>query len=64
MRIKNEERLGCLVAAGGIIWAIRLAGQDMSTLWNFNVTRPGPLEICALGILMWLHGKWRGSLKV
>jgi len=64
MRIKNEERLGCLVAAVGIIWAVRLAGQDMSTLWNFNVTRPGPLEICALGILMWLHGKWRRSLKV
>ncbi len=64
MRIKNEERLGSLVAAGGIVWAARVASQDMNTLWNFSITQPGPLEICALGILMWLHAKWRGSIKV
>jgi hypothetical protein len=36
----------------------------VNTLWNFSVTQPGPLEICALGILMWLHAKWRRSLKI
>lgn len=64
MRIKNEERLGSLVAAGGIIWAARVATQNVSTLWNFSIAQPGPLEICALGILMWLHAKWRRSVKV
>jgi hypothetical protein len=64
MRIKNEERLGSLTAAGGIIWGMWVATQNVSTLWNFNVTQPGPLEICALGILMWLHAKWRKSIKI
>jgi hypothetical protein len=64
MRIKNEERLGSLAAAGGIIWAIWVATQNVSTLWSFSITQPGPLEICALGILMWLHAKWRRSLKI
>jgi hypothetical protein len=63
MRIKNEERLGSLTA-GGIIWGIAVATKNVSTLWNFSVTQPGPLEICALGILMWLHAKWRRSIKI
>lgn len=64
MRIKNQERLGSLVAAGGIVWAARAATQNVSTLWSFSITQPGPLEICALGILMWLHAKYRRSVKV
>lgn len=64
MRIKNEERLGSLVAAGGIIWGVRVATQHMSTLWNFSISQPGPVEICGLGILLWLHAKWRRSIKV
>jgi hypothetical protein len=64
MRINYQERVGSLVAAGGIIWAAQVASQDVSTLWNFSVTQPGPLEVCALGILTWLHAKWRRSVKV
>jgi hypothetical protein len=64
MRIKNEERLGSLVAAGGVVWAARVATQGMSTLWNFSITQPGPLEISAIGILIWLHAKWRRSIKI
>jgi hypothetical protein len=64
MRIKSEERLGSLAAAGGIVWAAWVATQNVSTLWSFSITQPGPLEVCALGILMWLHAKWRRSLKI
>lgn len=64
MRIKNEERVGSLVAAGGIVWGVYVATQNMRTLWNFSITQPGPLEVCAVGILLWLHAKWRRSLKV
>lgn len=63
MRINYQERVGSLVAAGGIIWAAQVASQDVSTLWNFSVTQPGPLEVCALGILMWLHARWRASVQ-
>jgi hypothetical protein len=64
MRIKSEELLGSLVAAGGIIWGVRVAIQDMSTLWNLSIRQPGPLEVCSVGILLWLHAKWRRSVKV
>jgi len=36
----------------------------MSSLWDFSITQPGPLEVCALGIMVWLHAKWRRSIKV
>jgi hypothetical protein len=64
MRIRNEERLGSLLAAGGVVWAARVATQGLSTVWKFSVTQPGPLEVAALGILVWLHAKWRRSIKV
>lgn len=64
MRINFEERAGSLLAAGGIVWAARVATQNMSSLWDFSITQPGPLEVCALGIMVWLHAKWRRSIKV
>jgi hypothetical protein len=26
--------------------------------------KSGPLEVCAIGILIWLHGKWRRATSV
>ena len=61
--IRREERFGSLVASGGIIWGIYMATQNYDSLWHFDISKPGPLEVCALGILAWLHAKWRRSLK-
>lgn len=61
--IRREERFGSLVAAAGIIWGIYMATQNYESLWHFDISKPGPLEVCALGILAWLHAKWRRSLK-
>ena len=63
LTIQREERFGSLVAAGGIIWGVYIATQDYASLWRFDLLSPGPLEVCALGILAWLHAKWRRSLK-
>lgn len=55
-----EERIGSLVASGGIIWAAWVffrGNTGLDAVWQ---TR-GPLEICAIGILVWLHAKWRKS---
>lgn len=60
---RGEERFGSLIAAGGVIWGVYVATQDYASLWHIDFMRPGPLEICALGILAWLHAKWRRSLK-
>jgi hypothetical protein len=62
--IRREERFGSLVAAAGVIWAVYFGTQDYAGLWHLQLNPPGPLEICALGILAWLHAKWRRSLKV
>lgn len=63
LSIHGEERFGSLIAAAGVIWGVYVATQDYASLWRFDVMRPGPLEVCALGILAWLHAKWRRSLK-
>lgn len=62
--IRHEELLGSLIAAGGTIWAVYVATVDYASLWRMQIMPPGPVEVCALGILCWLHGKWRRSIRV
>ena len=64
LRIRTEERLGSLISAGGVVWAVNEATKGLADLWKFSVLPPGPLEVCAIGILIWLHAKWRRSLKI
>ena len=64
LRIQTEERLGSLIAAGGLIWTVRVGTQDLASLWQLTVAPPSPLEICAIGILLWLHAKWRRSVTL
>ena len=62
--IRAEERLGSLIAAGGTVWAVYVATVSYADLWRMQIMPPGPVEVCALGILCWLHAKWRRSMKV
>ncbi len=62
--ISTEERVGSLLAAGGMIWATYVATVDYASLWHMQILPPGPMEVCALGVLVWLHAKWRRSTKV
>ncbi len=59
-------RIGSLVAAGGLIWAVKLATDNFTGIDSFSFVRlpAGPLEVCALGILIWLHAKWRRSIRI
>jgi hypothetical protein len=61
--IRREERLGSLMAAAGMIWTVYVATHNYTNLWRLQFSPPGPLETAALGILIWLHAKWRRSLK-
>ena len=62
--IRTEERIGRLLAGAGIIWTAYAAGVDFARLWRFQILPPGPLEVCAIGILVWLHAKWRCAIKL
>jgi hypothetical protein len=61
VRIHSEERLGSLVAAGGIIWAVQASVSHLRELSTLILPQ-GPLEVCAVGILIWIHAKWRRSV--
>lgn len=61
--IRAEERIASLIAAGGTVWAVYVATVDYANLWRMSIMPPGPVEVCALGILLWLHAKWRRSIQ-
>ena len=58
-----EARLASLVSAGGVIWTANVATKNFTSFDNI-VLPSGPLELCAIGVLIWLHAKWRASVKV
>jgi hypothetical protein len=62
-RIKTEERLGSLISSAGLMWGTQVLTVDIHDLDSLMKT-PGPLEVCAIGILIWLHAKWRRSVLV
>jgi hypothetical protein len=64
LRIQAEERLGSLIAASGVVWGVHEATKGLADIWRFTISPPGPLGVCAIGILIWLHAKWRRSVKV
>lgn len=63
LSIRGEERFGSLVAAAGTLWTVYVVTVDYNSLWTLRIMPPGPVEIVALGVLVWLHAKWRRSLK-
>jgi len=56
-----QAQLGSVIAAGGIVWIVAIASQQGGV--TGIVLPSGPLEVCAFGILIWLHAKWRGSVR-
>jgi len=62
MVIHGEEQIASLIAAAGVIWAVRVTATSMLPAFATELT-VGPIETCAIGILIWLHAKWRGSMR-
>jgi len=64
LTISTEVRLASLITAGGMIWGAYAATVHFTGVVSMDLIPPGPIEVCALGILIWLHAKWRHSTKV
>jgi len=62
--LRAEERLGSLIAGGGLIWTAQALTSGYVGIERIGILPPGPLEVCAIGILVWLHAKWRRSTRV
>ncbi len=58
-----EERIASIVAGSGLIWSAHVVTSRPGALSHLAVWPAGPLELCAVGILIWMHAKWRRSLK-
>jgi hypothetical protein len=64
LSVRAEEIVASLIAAAGGIWAVYVATVDYNNLWRLQIMPPGPVEVCVLGVLAWLHAKWRRSAKM
>ena len=63
MEVIWEERIASLVAAGGMIWFVRLSTQNFTALDNLTLPK-NAMYVVALGVVLWLHAKWRRSTNV
>jgi hypothetical protein len=58
-----EARIGSLVAAGGVIWAVHIGTLHYTGAANVHVPAD-PLLVCSVGIVLWLHAKWRNTVTL
>ena len=61
--IRAEQRIGTLIAGCGVIWTAHVAMVDYASLWQLRLLPPGPVEVCTIGFLIWLHAKWRRAKR-
>lgn len=62
--MKLEERLGATIAGAGLCWATSVIVHQFAAISRMGLWPPGPLELCAAGVLIWMHAKWRRSVKL
>jgi hypothetical protein len=56
-----EAQLGSVIAAGSVVWIVAIASKQLG---GAGIQLPtGPIEVGVVGILIWLHAKWRGSVR-
>ena len=46
-----------------MIWGAHVSTNNFTNLNALFPLPSGPMEICAVGILIWLHAKWRLSVR-
>ena len=66
MKVYWLERLGSTVAGGGIVYAVYIATKDanlddlfLNASLHRILSESGPMEACAMGIVIWIYAKWR-----
>jgi hypothetical protein len=60
--VQTETRVGSLIAAAGLMMAAKTGTMQIPSMANFSFP-PGPLELCGIGMLVWLHAKWRRASR-
>ena len=57
----REQSLGALLAVCGVVWFAEDATRSSPSPVSGLVT---PLQVCAVGMIAWLHAKWRRSVSL
>ncbi len=57
-----QERMGSLITAAGLAWGVKVATENFSGFKNLLLPTGGPLELCGLGLLLWIYAKYRRSV--
>jgi hypothetical protein len=58
-----EERIASLIAGLGLVWCVRGATQNFTSLDKLHVPQDA-MYVVGLGVVFWLHGKWRRSTDI
>ena len=61
---KTEERIGSTIAGAGLCWATWVVVHQLGVVASAGLWPAGPLETCAMGVLIWMHAKWRRFAKL
>ncbi len=61
---RTEERIASFIAGVGLCWAAWAVTNNVGAVAHAGVWPPGPLELCAMGVLVWMHAKWRRFAKM
>ncbi|MFB3813398.1 MAG: hypothetical protein ACE14L_04740 [Terriglobales bacterium] len=64
MSIRLQEQIGCIVAAAGVVWTVWVMTTNFSSTRLLSFPPLGPLELCGVGVIIWLTAKWRRSVKI
>ena len=66
LSFENPGAPGSIMAGGGIVWAVyratnglNLNDSPMQSAAGAVLAQRGLIELCGVGVLMWLVGKWR-----
>src|SRR5947209_4250507 len=58
-----EAFLGSVMAGSGAVWTAQVITQSGLTPGTLTL-HSHPIELTGLGVLLWLHGKWRKSTQL
>ncbi|HXZ80072.1 MAG TPA: hypothetical protein VEG30_09095 [Terriglobales bacterium] len=61
--IGTEEWIANSLQIGGALWGVYVLLRQPQP-WESLIMTPGPLETIGVGALLWLHAKWRNSVKL
>jgi hypothetical protein len=66
MSIRTESRIGALIMVVGLIWFAYSTLTQPGFLMLASMLLPpnGPVAVTGIGVLIWLHAKWRRSVTV